>query len=72
MRILESYPGEFQELGPDAMEEKLHKALAQLAPMRGGELQLIADLADEMGIAYAERMRKMLDDFADLEESGEA
>ena len=45
MRILESYPGEFQEIGPDAMEEKLHKALAQVAPVRGGELQLIADLA---------------------------
>lgn len=72
MRILESYPGEFQELGPDALDEKLHKALEQLAPVRGGELQLIADLADEMGVTYTTRLHKMLDDLAELEESGEA
>lgn len=71
MRILESFPGEFASLSPDELEEKLHKALTQLAPVRGGELQLVADLACEMEDAYKQRLSKMLEDFAELEASGD-
>lgn len=71
MKILESFPGEFAALTPEDLEEKLHKALEQLSPVRGGELQLVSDLALEMQEAYDLRVRKMLQDFAELEASGE-
>lgn len=38
---------------------------------RGGELQLILDLSEEMRALYAARLQQMLEDFAELEAEGE-
>lgn len=70
--IQESYPGEMSQLSDEDIEDKLHKAIASVQRHpRGGELQLIEDLASESSFLYAQRMRQMLDDFAELEASGE-
>lgn len=72
MKIMESYPGEFDSLSHEDLEEKLHKAISSLGKhTRGGELQLIADLSDEMSAKYMDRMEQMLTDFAELEAQGE-
>ena len=69
MKLTESYPGEVEERGADAV---LHDIAKALGVPRGGELQLVADLSSEMTDLYARRMEKMLADFAELEAAGEA
>lgn len=72
MRVLESYPGEFDDLTEDEVHEKVEKAVHMLGGRpRGGELQLMVDLGRELADAYQERTNKLLADFADLEAAGE-
>jgi hypothetical protein len=72
MRIVESYPGEFDDLSHEEVHEKIEKAVAMVTGKpRGGELQLMVDLSRSMSDSYRERMNKMMEDFAELEEAGE-
>jgi len=72
MRIVESYPGELEEMSPEAFEDRVRKAVAiKTRQVRGGELRLIEDLAREMSEAYNQRLGQFMDDFAELEITGQ-
>lgn len=72
MRIVESFPGEFDLLSQEEIHEKIEKAVAMMSGKpRGGELQLMVDLSRDMSDRYRDRMYQLMDDFAELEEAGE-
>lgn len=68
--IEESFPGELDGLTDIQKAQKLdevhHKTAEALGVQRGGEMQLILDLAQELGDAYEERRLKFLADFAEI------
>ena len=72
MRIVESFPGEFDLLSQEEIHEKIEKAVAMMSGKpRGGELQLMVDLSRDMSDRYRDRMHQLMDDFAELETAGE-
>lgn len=70
LNIEESFPGEFDNLTDIQKAHKVEAAQQEVARAmglpRGGEMQLIADLAIELGEAYEKRRLKFLEDYAEI------
>ena len=64
LTLEESAPGEFDELGGAAVRDLAHaalrKALVNAGGERGGELQVVADLASAMTDAYASTLSRLM------------
>lgn len=69
-KIEESFPGEFEGYTTAGLLRRadvvIQKAVAARAPQRGGEVDIVTDLAGEMTALYEQRMQQLVQDYAQI------